>query len=386
VFDFLPPFLKRLYQSFRVSYARGTRVRETPEPDPEIAVSMRERMFRVEIIQDAFCERRPKPQRLFRPWPGHRSMESWCDLEVSRYPGARHRCAHCTETREVYRRACDGAWKAECRLHRLATRASIRLLAARRAWAETSRRQRAARTPEPGPPPGIWAMLGWARWRARRAEYPPATDRWFIVERRAAEAKLVRDHTRTLQRMAQRSRARARDRELAREAAHHLHAAEQPPDRVPGPDEKVTQGTIPSSSRGAQRRGDPGQRDKRPSRGPGLPRRQAAARNDEAHAAAPSDPPSEAAPPEATPPEATPRNDDAHAASPSAAPPDAAPQPDAPAPATPDSAPAPAPAPATPEGAPAPAPARFVRVAYPPGSTTIIRIGAARWMIPPPDG
>src|SRR5208283_1663082 len=90
-----------------------------------------------------------------------------------------------------------------------------------------------------------------------------------------------------------------------------------------------------------QRRGDPGQRDKRPSRGPGLPRRQAAARNDEAHAAAPSDPPSEAAPPEATPPEATPRNDDAHAASPSAAPPDAAPQPDAPAPATPDSAPAP---------------------------------------------
>src|SRR5271166_3583738 len=66
VFDFLPPFLKRLYRSLRVPYARGTRVRETPEPEPEIAVSMRERMFRVEIIQDAFCERRPRPQRLFR--------------------------------------------------------------------------------------------------------------------------------------------------------------------------------------------------------------------------------------------------------------------------------------------------------------------------------
>src|SRR5271165_27973 len=301
VFDFLPPFLKRLYRSLRVPYARGTRVRETPEPEPEIAVSMRERMFRVEIIQDAFCERLPKPQRLFRSPPGHRNMESWCDLEVSRYPTTRRRCAHCTETRALFKRANDGDWQAEVRLHRLATHASIRLLAARRAWAETSRRQRAARTPEPGPPPGIWAMLGWKRWRERRAEYPPATDRWFIVERRAAEAKLVRDHTRTLQRMAQRSRARARDRELAREAAHHLHAAEQPPDRVPGPDEKVTQGTIPSSSRGAQRRGDPGQRDKRPSRGPGLPRRQAAARNDEAHAAAPLDPPSEAAPPEATP-------------------------------------------------------------------------------------
>src|SRR5271166_744543 len=332
---------------------------------------MRERMFRVEIIQDAFCERRPKPQRLFRPWPGHRDMYSWCDLEVSRYPGAPHRCAHCTETREVYRRACDGAWKAECRLHRLATRASIRLLAAHRAWAETSRRQRAARTPEPGPPPGIWAMLGWARWRARRAEYPPATDRWFIVERRAAEAKLVRDHTRTLQRMAQRSRARARDRELAREAAHHLHAAEQSPDRVPGPDEKVTHGTIPSSSRGAKRRGDPGQRDKRLSRGPGLPRRQAAARNDEAHAAAPSDPPSEAAPPEA----ATP-NDEAPAASSSAPQAEAAPPPAAP-----------APAPATPDSAPEPAtPARpkIARIPYPPGDTTIIKIGAARPTIPRP--
>ena len=100
MFDFLPPFLKRLYQSFWVPYARGTRVRAAPEPDPEpdIAVSMRERMFRVEIIQDAFCERRPKPQRLFRSPPGHRNMESWCDLEVSRYPGTRHRCAHCTET------------------------------------------------------------------------------------------------------------------------------------------------------------------------------------------------------------------------------------------------------------------------------------------------
>src|SRR5271157_3899997 len=217
MFDFLPPFLKRLYQSFRVPYARGTRVRETPEPDPEIAVSMRERMFRVEIIQDAFCERRPKPQRLFRSPPGHRDMYSWCDLEVSRYPRARHRCAHCSETRALFKRANDGDWQAEVRLHRLATRASMRLLVQRRAWAETRRRQRAARTPRPGPPPVIWIMLGWKRWRDRKREYPPATDRWFIVERRAAEAKLVRAHTRKLQRMYQRSRARARDRELARD-------------------------------------------------------------------------------------------------------------------------------------------------------------------------
>ena len=176
LFDFLPPLLKRLYQRFRVPYARGTRVRATPEPDPapEIAVGMRERTFRVEIIQDAFCEQRPKPQRLFRKPSGHRSMESWCDLEVARYPGARHRCPHCTETRDLVKRANDGEWQAEVRLHRLATRASMRLLAERRAWAETRRRQRAARTPKPGPPPVIWITLGWKRWRERTAPPIPA--------------------------------------------------------------------------------------------------------------------------------------------------------------------------------------------------------------------
>src|SRR5271165_4774050 len=336
VFDFLPPFLKRLYRNFRVPYARGTRVRETPEPAPEIAVSMRERMFRVEIVQDAFCERRPKPQRLFRSPPGHRNMESWCDLEVSRYPGARHRCAHCTDTSALYKRACDGDWQAEIRLHRLATRASMRLLAQRRAWTETRRRQRAARTPERGPPPVIWLILGWKRWRDRRREYHPGTDRWFIVERREAEAKLVRAHTRTLQRMAQRSRARRRDAALARERdvarAPDAVAAPLPvmAGRVPAihdfadvakeskswmtgtspvmTGEEPTEETAPAqslesaeqssaapspSSRGAQRRGDPGQRDKRPSRGPGSPRRQEAARDDGDCAAGLSEPPAE---------------------------------------------------------------------------------------------
>ncbi|HKM61461.1 MAG TPA: hypothetical protein VJY39_03120, partial [Acidisphaera sp.] len=122
MFDFLPPFLQRLYQSLRVPYARGTRVRAAPEPEPEIAVGMRERMFRVEIIQDAFCQRRPRPERLFRKPTGHRDLYSWCDLEASRYPTTRHRCAHCTDARNLYRRANQGDWQAECRLHRLATR------------------------------------------------------------------------------------------------------------------------------------------------------------------------------------------------------------------------------------------------------------------------
>src|SRR5271166_4683017 len=240
VLRWLPAGLVRLYDRLihPTPYARTTRVRPAPEPDPEIAVSMRERAFRVEIIQDAFCERRPKPQRLFRKPSGHRSMESWCDLEVSRYPTTRHRCAHCTETRALYKRANQGDWQAEVRLHRLATRASMRLLAERRAWAETRRRQRAARTPEPGPPPVIWIILGWKRWRDRKREYPPATDRWFIVERREAEAKLVRDHTRTLQRASQRSRARRRDAELARE-----REAARDPFPIPHP---VMAGLVPA--------------------------------------------------------------------------------------------------------------------------------------------
>src|SRR5271165_3117929 len=338
VLRWLPAGLVRLYDRLihPTPYARTTRVRPAPEPDPEISVSMRERMLRVEIIQDAFCERRPKPQRLFRRPSGHRDMESWCDLEVSRYPGARHRCAHCAETSALFKRANDGDWQAEVRLHRLATRASMRLLAERGAWAETRRRQRAARTPRPGPPPVIWIILGWKRWRDRKREYHPGTDRWFIVERREAEAKLVRAHTRTLQRMAQRSRARRRDAALARERdvarAPDAVAAPLPvmAGRVPAihdfadvakeskswmtgtspvmTGEEPTEETAPAqslesaeqssaapspSSRGAQRRGDPGQRDKRPSRGPGSPRRQEAARDDGDCAAGLSEPPAE---------------------------------------------------------------------------------------------
>src|SRR5208283_2312087 len=266
---------------------------------------------------------------LFRKPTGHRDLYSWCDLEASRYPTTRHRCAHCTDARDLYRRANAGDWQAEVRLHRLATRASMRLLAERRAWAETRRRQRAARTPEPGPPPVIWAMLGWKRWRDRRREYPPATERWFIVERREAEAKLVRAHTRTLQRAVQRHRARQRDRELARERAivgSTISPTDQAAD-APAP-----------SSRGAQRRGDPGQRDKRTRKG--SPRRQPATRNGDEHARAPAEPPAEAAPPDA-------------------------------------------PAPAAPEQA-TPAPTRIALLPYPPGGKTIIQIGAARPTIPPP--
>src|SRR5208283_5636788 len=43
MFDFLPPFLKRLYRSLlnATPYARATRVPAEPDPTPDIAVSMR---------------------------------------------------------------------------------------------------------------------------------------------------------------------------------------------------------------------------------------------------------------------------------------------------------------------------------------------------------
>src|SRR5271165_388395 len=187
----------------------------------------------------------------------------------------------------------------------------MRLLAERRAWAETRRRQRAARTPEPGPPPAIWVMLGWKRWRARRAEYPPATDRWFIVERREAEAKLVRAHTRKLQRMVQRHGARQRDRDAARDRAAQagVRIALAPPaganagndlkigaarPTIPPPKAPRTSYPTAPSARGRNdavvaspevqnpstpssraKRGDPGPRDKRLPCGPGSPRRNA---------------------------------------------------------------------------------------------------------------
>src|SRR5271165_7077791 len=340
VLRWLPAGLVRLYDRLihPTPYARTTRVRPAPEPDPEISVSMRERMFRVEIIQDAFCERRPKPQRLFRKPSGHRDMESWCDLEVSRYPTTRHRCAHCAETRALFKRANDGEWQAEVRLHRLATRASMRLLAERRAWADTRRRQRAARTPRPGPPPVIWVMLGWKRWRDRRAEYATSAP-WFIVERSAAEAKLVRAHARKLRRDLQKRQARTRERELAREPARAAAAlppaqshpvmagprdwpqasprtclvpaihdfadvAEESKSWMTGTSPVMTEkeradGAVPApndptlSSRGAQRRDGPAPRDRRTRKGP--PRRQSATRDDDARAPAPAVP--EQAPP-----------------------------------------------------------------------------------------
>ena len=159
---FLPPSLRGLYDRLihATPYARGTRVHiKPPEPDPK--PHDRERIFRLEIVQDAFCEHRPIASRLFKKPTGHRDREAWGERR-----GDHHRCAPCEHARTLYTAARSGDWQAECRLHRLATRATVRLLAERGAWREARRRQRADRPADPAPP-GLLANLGWARWRAR---------------------------------------------------------------------------------------------------------------------------------------------------------------------------------------------------------------------------
>src|SRR5271157_3899996 len=149
-------------------------------------------------------------------------------------------------------------------------------------------------------------------------------------------------------RRAPRGRGQARARAHA-QAATHVPAQPRPRARPrigarPRRRRAEKRGARIPSSRGAQRRGDPGQRDKRLSCGPGSPRRQSATRNDgDDHAAGLREPPAEATPAE------------------------------------------PAAQPAPPATAPAPEPApRIALIPYPPGAKTVIKIGAGRPTIPPP--
>ena len=81
----LPRHIARLYRALihPVPYASGTRVREpAPDTDADITPSMWARYARVEIAQDAYCECRPNPKRLFRKPVIHRNLESWCDSTI----------------------------------------------------------------------------------------------------------------------------------------------------------------------------------------------------------------------------------------------------------------------------------------------------------------
>jgi len=355
MFRWLPTSLQRLYRSLAnaVPYARSTRVRPPPPPEPEAPLHERERIFRVEIIQDAFCQRRPIAKSLFRTPTGHRGGESWCERRGNHLH--HHRCPTCTDVRDLHRRARRGDPDADRRLHRLATRAAMRLLAERRQYADARRRQRAAMPPrDPPADPKLFFSLGWARWRARRAADP---GRWFIVERRAVEAKLVRAHTLHLRGQLHRRRTRASDleaaesagRKSAQRALRRLGVAEAASDRATVPAPNPTSSLRGPRAEGVAGRSNPEPRERRLSRGPGLLR---SARNDGV-----SEPTTDAS---------ARGGDDAHPA------------------ATPEAVnPAPPPA-ATPPATGGEAPAQMRVSRRPPPPDSPIKIGAGRSPIPPP--
>ena len=87
--QFLPRSLQRPYRKLldAVPYARGTRP-APPKPEPVEPESGRVRRFRLEIIQDAFCERRSPPKVLLRPAKAPREPHSWCEAR-NRWTGRR---------------------------------------------------------------------------------------------------------------------------------------------------------------------------------------------------------------------------------------------------------------------------------------------------------
>ena len=93
----------------------------------------KQRILRLHIAQDAFCQHRPKPRKLFRELPYMRDLRSWCEehsWHAKHGFGRDPMCSDCAHARATYRAACNGDWKAECRLHRLATRGARKLAGA----------------------------------------------------------------------------------------------------------------------------------------------------------------------------------------------------------------------------------------------------------------
>src|SRR5208337_4644753 len=152
----LPTRLANLYRRLAGArpYARAPRA--IPDPAPEPAPTGCHRLHRLNIVQDAFCA---KPRRLFRAPQAPRDITSWCDAPNAWTGRRRPRCPSCDRSRTLYLAARDGDWQAECRLHRLARRAAVRLVAERRQYRHdrrhvlaATREARARAGPQPLPP------------------------------------------------------------------------------------------------------------------------------------------------------------------------------------------------------------------------------------------
>src|SRR5271157_4676465 len=296
VLRWLPASLQRLYRRLAeaVPYARNTRPRPIP-PDDERPSSGQARQYRLEIAYDAFCGHRPPPKKLFRANPWRRDLTSWCDAPNSWTDRRKPRCHHCERARAHYIAACRGDWKAEVALYKLARRGAVRLLAERRQYREQRRqfwarhREHVARNgPEPMPPqfePELWPMI------AHRGSH----ESWHHRDRRAVERGLVRAHARHLRRETQRRRERLRDLEAAvgcKSAQRALHQTDVD-DATSAPPPEPRHCEDPGA---AGVRGNPGPRDRRMRRGPGSPRRQTAARDDDGRETGLSEPTADAAP------------------------------------------------------------------------------------------
>ncbi|HKM65177.1 MAG TPA: hypothetical protein VJY39_22085 [Acidisphaera sp.] len=196
----LPQSLVRLYRRLLDArpYARNTRPRLLAPEAPDTPSGL-QRKLRLDIAQDAFCHHRPKPRVLFRLGQSHR-LDSWCEQKRG------HRCPACAHAHTLYVRARDrDDWKAECKLHRLARRGVVRLLAERREYRH-HRRVLCARVREEA---------------AASRQYPPETQEYYglstyyrpspigyVADRRAVEAALLRAHARHLRRETQKRRLR----------------------------------------------------------------------------------------------------------------------------------------------------------------------------------
>src|SRR5208283_5303597 len=180
-------------------------------------------------------------------------------------------------------------------LFKLARRGAVRLLAERREYRDSRRqfwarhREHVARNgPEPMPPqfePELWPMI------AHRG----SVESWHHRDRREVERDLVRAHARHLRRETQRRRERLRDLEAAvgcKSAQRALHQTDVD-DATSAPPPEPRHCEDPGA---AGVRGNPGPRDRRMRRGPGSPRRQTAARDDDGRETGLSEPTADAAP------------------------------------------------------------------------------------------
>jgi len=271
----LPVRLRRLYERL-VAARPHTRARRVPpipaEPPPSCG---RDRKHRLDVVYDAFCERRPAPRHLFRPNYIPRDMRSWCDQPHPRTDKPQPRCPSCERARALYLEAVGGNEEADRRLHRLARRGAVRLLAERRRYrAERApmlaaqREQRAAERARYGPQPEPFEITLWPSYR------PSGPGAHHAHARRDVERGLVRDHAALLRVLLRRRSARLRVLGLARNAAGRTSAKQAVHQR----DVVEAASTAPPQPRhcedlgAAEVRGNPGPREDHLRPGPGSPR------------------------------------------------------------------------------------------------------------------